>query len=393
VGGTLGVEDKGYGYIKLDASGINVLANTEQILEYGINTENRTVGTSWQNDIEFNGLEPDTAYYFFVRSRANTHCAAGESLPAIMVSTEVIPPCLLGIHDFTVKNTTVLKRRTYQTCEQPETYWYSCSDCGLTSGTDYYTVLEPAGHDYRDKIPNWNHMRSPLSCTERATYWFACKECGDISGTDWYEGEEPPTGHHYGFAYDLHNHWDECRYCGDQKDVKEHWWEWIQIESNTCADGIRVQYCPCGYMRDEEVWPAAHNFNGQIINADTLRSAASCAHAAAYWLSCTDCGGLSGEYYFEDGEPDPDNHIFTAETVNNITLRSKAAKKAKATYWHSCAECGEISDALWFEYGDFKSGCGSVTAGGSPGGAGISATVAVSLILLSLKKKKLRSIL
>jgi hypothetical protein len=65
----------------------SVIASTGQTIEYGINTVPADATATWQANLEFTGLDPETAYYIFARAVENANYLAAIS-PSLLVTTE-----------------------------------------------------------------------------------------------------------------------------------------------------------------------------------------------------------------------------------------------------------------------------------------------------------------
>ena len=69
----------------------DLLANTNQEIEYAINQTNEAPASGWQTETIFTGLTEKTEYWIFARSKENMHFAAGQLSAGLKVSTKAIP--------------------------------------------------------------------------------------------------------------------------------------------------------------------------------------------------------------------------------------------------------------------------------------------------------------
>jgi len=66
-----------------------VSAGNGQTVEYAINTGTAAPGFGWQDESIFTGLKPETVYYVFARSKANSSFNAGTPSSGLLVTTDM----------------------------------------------------------------------------------------------------------------------------------------------------------------------------------------------------------------------------------------------------------------------------------------------------------------
>ena len=357
-----------------------------------------------------------------------------------------------GEHEITNKDSVVTKATGHQyqeladakylksaaTCTSPAVYYKSCSVCGATS-TETFEYGEKAAHSYvqqHDAEQHWDecsvcharaneaahsggtatctakavcttcgaeygelaahnyqelaeekYLKSPATCTSPAIYYKSCSVCGTAS-TDTFEYGEK-AAHSYVQQHDEEQHWKECSVCHDKIEVENH-------SGGTATCTAKAVCSTCGTAYGEL---AAHNYQ-ETVDAQYLKSVATCTSPAIYYKSCSVCGAASTDT-FEYGETaahsyvqqhDAEQHweecsvchtkineavhsggtaTCTAkavcstcgtaygelaahnyqETVDAQYLKSVATCTSPAIYYKSCSVCGAASTDT-FEYGE-----------------------------------------
>ena len=118
--------------------------NTAQTIEYGISTTNNAAAAIWQDDRTFTGLNPNTIYYIFARSKQSTHFAAGTASPARNITTDRLQGSAVNVSAVTTSRT-----ETAITIETPATLVtatgqdieYGISTTNAANATGWQTTL------------------------------------------------------------------------------------------------------------------------------------------------------------------------------------------------------------------------------------------------------------
>ena len=280
-----------------------------------------------------------------------------------------------GEHEITNKDSVVTKATGHQyqeltdkkylksaaTCTSPAVYYKSCSVCGVTS-TETFEYGEKAAHSYvqqhdedqhwkecsvcHDKIEVENHsggtatctakavcsvcnaeygelaahdyqetvdeqyLKSAATCTSPAIYYKSCSVCGTAS-TDTFEYGEK-AAHSYVQQHDEDQHWKECSVCHDKIEVANH-------SGGTATCTAKAVCSTCGTAYGEL---AAHNYQ-ETVDAQYLKSAATCTSPAIYYKSCSVCGTASEETF-----------TYGTTTEHSYELKHDAEK-----HWQECSAC------------------------------------------------------
>ena len=285
-----------------------------------------------------------------------------------------------------------------------EKHWQECSVCHTktneeahSGGTATCTAKavcsvchaeygELAAHNYQE-LAEEKYLKSPATCTSPAIYYKSCSVCGTAS-TDTFEYGEK-AAHSYVQQHDEDQHWKECSVCHDKIEVENH-------SGGTATCTAKAVCSTCGTAYGEL---AAHNYQ-ETVDAQYLKSVATCTSPAIYYKSCSVCGAASTDT-FEYGETaahsyvqqhDAEKHweecsvchtkineavhsggtaTCTAkavcsvcnaeygelaahdyqETVDERYLKSTATCTSPAIYYKSCSVCGAASTDT-FEYGE-----------------------------------------
>lgn len=287
----------------------------------------------------------DKAVYWYDCKNCNAN-AKDDALAADKVYTDT--NSTLKEHSFTAKVQEPRYLETAGTCLKKATYYYSCSDCGLSSkDTPSQATFEGdfGDHSYTKENPIESLIASQATCMAKAKYYKSCVYCGATSkDTDFEETFE------YGGKAD-HN-----------------WGTYTYDDNAKCGvDGTETANCQTDGCNETNTRTKAntaleHKFTKKVTTHK--RSDATCTAKATYWLGCLneDCNVFASEEtasdkYFEDGGLL--EHNFTAETVDNKYLAAAATCQAKAKYYKSCSECAtsakDIDNEATFEYGPLAS--------------------------------------
>ena len=288
-----------------------------------------------------------------------------------------------GEHEITNKDSVVTKATGHQyqeladakylksaaTCTSPAVYYKSCSVCGATS-TETFEYGEKAAHSYvqqHDAEQHWDecsvcharaneaahsggtatctakavcttcgaeygelaahnyqelaeekYLKSPATCTSPAIYYKSCSVCGTAS-TDTFEYGEK-AAHSYVQQHDEEQHWKECSVCHDKIEVENH-------SGGTATCTAKAVCSTCGTAYGEL---AAHNYQ-ETVDAQYLKSVATCTSPAIYYKSCSVCGAASTDT-FEYGE-----------TAAHSYVQQHDAEK----HWEECSVCHtKINEAV-----------------------------------------------
>ena len=288
-----------------------------------------------------------------------------------------------GEHEITNKDSVVTKATGHQyqeladakylksaaTCTSPAVYYKSCSVCGATS-TETFEYGEKAAHSYvqqHDAEQHWDecsvcharaneaahsggtatctakavcttcgaeygelaahnyqelaeekYLKSPATCTSPAIYYKSCSVCGTAS-TDTFEYGEK-AAHSYVQQHDEDQHWKECSVCHDKIEVENH-------SGGTATCTAKAVCSTCGTAYGEL---AAHNYQ-ETVDAQYLKSVATCTSPAIYYKSCSVCGAASTDT-FEYGE-----------TAAHSYVQQHDAEQ----HWEECSVCHtKINEAV-----------------------------------------------
>ncbi len=188
-------------------------------------------------------------------------------------------------HDFTaeVKETQYIATAN-PTCDQPASFYYSCSVCGAT-GEETFDDGDPLGHDHSRKVVDTDHLATQADCTNAATYYYTCIRCDDVSSTETF-ADGDPLGHdhtekvvdadHLATPADCTNaatYYYTCTICDDISSTE------------TFADGDSL----------------GHNFVDHAVAEEYFAGDADCDTPKTYYVSCSRCHEATTDT-FEYGE-------------------------------------------------------------------------------------------
>ena len=213
------------------------------------------------------------------------------------------------------------------TCtEDGNTAYWTCSACkkwfsdenGEHEITNKDSVVTKAtGHQYQE-LAEEKYLKSPATCTSPAIYYKSCSVCGTAS-TDTFEYGEK-AAHSYVQQHDEDQHWKECSVCHDKIEVENH-------SGGTATCTAKAVCSTCGTAYGEL---AAHNYQ-ETVDAQYLKSVATCTSPAIYYKSCSVCGAASTDI-FEYGE-----------TAAHSYVQQHDAEK----HWEECSVCHtKINEAV-----------------------------------------------
>ena len=251
-------------------------------------------------------------------------------------------------------------------------------------------------HAYTQQVQKPEALKTPADCTNNAVYYLSCA-CGEVStnDADTFTAANTALNHDWGEWTQNSDEKTHTRTC--KRDASH-------TETNNCTGGTatctaKAACTVCGGTYGEM---ALHSFTAEKVEAQYLKSAATCTEKAVYYKSCTLCGlsseGTADEATFFSGNAlDHDwgawtqnsdekthtrfckrntshtetknchggtasctakavctvcggtygemaLHSFTAEKVEAQYLKSAATCTEKAVYYKSCTLCGLSSE-------------------------------------------------
>ena len=213
------------------------------------------------------------------------------------------------------------------TCtEDGNTAYWKCSACekwfsdenGEHEITNKDSVVTKAtGHQYQE-LADAKYLKSAATCTSPAVYYKSCSVCGATSTETFEYGEK--AAHSYVQQHDAEQHWDECSVCHARANEAAH-------SGGTATCTAKAVCSTCGAAYGEL---AAHNYQ-ETVDAQYLKSVATCTSPAIYYKSCSVCGAASTDT-FEYGE-----------TAAHSYVQQHDAEK----HWEECSVCHtKINEAV-----------------------------------------------
>ena len=213
------------------------------------------------------------------------------------------------------------------TCtEDGNTAYWTCSACekwfsdenGTTEITDKDSVVKKAtGHQYQE-LADEKYLKSAATCTSPAVYYKSCSVCGATSTETFEYGEK--AAHSYVQQHDAEQHWDECSVCHARANEAAH-----SGGTATCTAKAVCSVCHAEYGN-----LTAHDYQ-DVVEAQYLKSAATCTSPAIYYKSCSVCGAASTDT-FEYGE-----------TAAHSYVQQHDAEQ----HWEECSVCHtKINEAV-----------------------------------------------
>ena len=162
------------------------------------------------------------------------------------------------------------------------------------------------------------YLKSVATCTSPAIYYKSCSVCGAAS-TDTFEYGET-AAHSYVQQHDAEQHWEECSVCHTKINEAVH-------SGGTATCTAKAVCSTCGTAYGEL---AAHNYQ-ETVDAQYLKSVATCTSPAIYYKSCSVCGAASTDT-FEYGE-----------TAAHSYVQQHDAEQ----HWEECSVCHtKINEAV-----------------------------------------------
>ena len=177
-----------------------------------------------------------------------------------------------------------------------------CSTCGAEYG-------ELAAHNYQETVDE-KYLKSPATCTSPAIYYKSCSVCGTASEETFTSGTT--IDHSYEIKHDAEKHWEECSVCHAKTNEAAH-----SGGTATCTAKAVCSVCNAEYGE-----LAAHDYQ-ETVDAQYLKSAATCTSPAVYYKSCSVCGAASEETF-----------IYGTTIEHSYELKHDAEK-----HWEECSVC------------------------------------------------------
>ena len=228
--------------------------------------------------------------------------------------TPVITPAQI-----TISHTLTTVPAKDATCtEDGNTAYWKCSACekwfsdadGTNEIADKDSVVTKAtGHKYQETVDE-KYLKSAATCTSPAIYYKSCSVCGAASTETFEYGEK--ASHNYVQQHDAEKHWEECSVCHTKTNEAAH-----SGGEATCTAKAVCSTCGAAYGE-----LAAHNYQ-ETVDAQYLKSAATCTSPAIYYKSCSVCGTASEETF-----------TYGTTTEHSYELKHDAEK-----HWQECSAC------------------------------------------------------
>ena len=236
--------------------------------------------------------------------------------------TPVITPAQISISH----TLTAVPAKDATCTEDGNTAYWKCSACekcfsdenGEHEITNKDSVVTKAtGHQYQE-LANEKYLKSAATCTSPAVYYKSCSVCGATSTETFEYGEK--AAHSYVQQHDAEQHWDECSVCHARANEAAH-----SGGTATCTAKAVCSVCHAEYGN-----LTAHDYQ-DVVEAQYLKSAATCTSPAIYYKSCSVCGAASTDT-FEYGE-----------TAAHSYVQQHDAEK----HWEECSVCHtKINEAV-----------------------------------------------
>ena len=240
-----------------------------------------------------------------------------QKCPTISTFEDIAP--VITPAQITISHTLTAVPAKDATCtENGNTAYWKCSACekwfsdenGEHEITNKVSVVTKAtGHQYQETVDE-RYLKSTATCTSPAVYYKSCSVCG-VTSTETFEYGEK-AAHSYVQQHDEDQHWKECSVCHDKIEVENH-------SGGTATCTAKAVCSTCGTAYGEL---AAHNYQ-ETVDAQYLKSVATCTSPAIYYKSCSVCGVTSTET-FEYGE----------KAAHSYVQQHDAEK-----HWEECSVC------------------------------------------------------
>ena len=218
-----------------------------------------------------------------------------QKCPTISTFEDIAP--VVTPAQITISHTLTAVPAKDATCtEDGNTAYWTCSACkkwfsdenGEHEITNKDSVVTKAtGHQYQE-LADEKYLKSAATCTSPAVYYKSCSVCGATSTETFEYGEK--AAHSYVQQHDAEQHWDECSVCHARANEAAH-----SGGTATCTAKAVCSVCHAEYGN-----LTAHDYQ-DVVEAQYLKSAATCTSPAVYYKSCSVCGATSTET-FEYGE-------------------------------------------------------------------------------------------
>ena len=242
--------------------------------------------------------------------------AVTTSAVAVGVSQDFVANCDDG---HTWEDSYVVKEAS---CLKDGILLQECSVCGEKQEV----AISALGHDMA-LIPG---SALEPNCTENGAE--ASKKCTREGCEFTIEGDViDALGHEYG-AFTSNGNGTHSKVCANDDS---------HVVTENCAGGNATCTAKAICSVCDEAYGefAAHVYNQEVANADTIATEATCTAKATYFKSCV-CGE-KGTETFESGEKLA--HVYAIETISAETLKTPADCSHDAVYYLSC-ECGAYGD-------------------------------------------------
>ena len=173
------------------------------------------------------------------------------------------------------------------TCRKSGTKTACCSTPGCNArDTVNLSIDSRLPHNFNQKTVHDDYFFSGASCTKKAKYYYSC-ECGEAAEETFEVGD---YGHSFGLTalFDNNNHWYECEFCKEKRDVSSHKWNdgELLIAPTCSADGKIVYKCECG-AKEEYTLSPTHILTYVAASPSTCTVEGN----VEYWQCCaSDCG-------------------------------------------------------------------------------------------------------
>lgn len=138
------------------------------------------------------------------------------------------------------------------------THWIECLECG------------EKGYEEKHELVSSGYW--PSTCELEGKNYYTCNYCGYMEDED-----VLALGHEFGDEYSFDNeyHYYPClNGCGQRHLEEKHSFTLISLTPSTCmVNGLRIRECDiCGFIYNEELDLADHDFNGQWYSNDFVHS-------------------------------------------------------------------------------------------------------------------------
>ena len=168
------------------------------------------------------------------------------------------------------------------TCSEQGREYQKCVECGRETNV---TVIEKVPHDLIEEIYG-NAMRAAATCEQPTSYWKTCSDCEAISSTVYFTVGEV-SDHRPASPYECaHTYCIDCK--ADIEPTKDHTFgEWVEVGASSCsATVVKFHACEdCGYIEDE----LGLNHAVTHHNIAFEETPATCEVDGSFVVYCTNC--------------------------------------------------------------------------------------------------------